>query len=298
MEEMLKEISDSLKSLHGRMDGIEQRLERLEEEKEMETAIELLNSKLDHLERKNISMEKNIAELLQITKEGQAKEDELIRAGLEALLEIAEMLGNATKMIARLPKKIMSEAIEDIDYEETDKWNIENPTMPKKFGRVEKYIDPETKEVKTRIKSYTLREAIGRLYDMSKFLEKANKDLIDIAQTQKLEGGEQHKVNLEVLKKLELILAKQLGMDITQEKYFKVPPWFDYRLSDSGRVMKNRAIDTIKKFNEETKKDMFERMKINKDFLLGSYSRGYRRAYSEEVEKNETKKIKNLQRFG
>jgi hypothetical protein len=208
------------------------------------------------------------------------------------------MIGNATKMIAKLPKKIMAEPIEDIDYEETDKWNVEHPNMPKKFGRKEKYIDPETKEVKTRIKSYTLREAIGRLYDMSKFLEKANKDFISVATTQKIQEGEQYKVNLEVLKNLELILAQQLGIDITQEKYFKVPPWFDYRLAESGRVMKNRAIDTVKEFGEEIKKDMAQRMGVNKKFLLGKYSRGYRRAYSEEVEENENKKIKNLQRLG
>ena len=194
MEEILKEISDSLKSLHTRMDGIEERLE--------------------HLEKENATKE-SINELLKITKEGNEKEEELIRAGLEAILEIAEMLGNAVKMISRLPKKIMAEAIEDIDYDDTDKWNIEHPDDPKKFGRIEKYIDPKTGEVKSKIKSYTLREAISRIYDMSKFLEKANKDLINVAQTQKLEEGEQYQTNLEILQNLELIIAKQLGKNIT-----------------------------------------------------------------------------------
>ncbi len=186
----------------------------------------------------------------------------------------------------------VAEAIEDIDYDDTDKWNIEHPDDPKKFGRIEKYIDPKTGEVKSKIKSYTLREAISRIYDMSKFLEKANKDLIDVAQTQKLKEGELYKTNLEILQDLELIIAKQLGKDITPEYNFEQELDFRYviRLQDSKRVMKNKAIDTIHEIREDVEKDVYGRMKMNKEFLLGENSKGYRKAYSEEVEKIKVKR--------
>ncbi len=290
MEEILKEINKSLKQLHDKVDHIEERVSTIE--------------------KQNIQIKDTLEAMEKTVKEEVVKNEndrDISNAVAQAILEVGKMLESATKMIANLPKKLLSEKIADVDFEQTDKWNVKNPNNLKKIGRVEKYIDPKTKEVKTKMRTYTLKEALERIFDMNKYIEKASKDLIEVAKTQRLHEVTQYKTNLRVLSDLELILLKvQAGVSMEEliygdHIYMKAPHYgVDERTEDkltNARIQtKNRAIDTIERFEKEGEDNLAKSIRMNISYILGKGSKGYRKAYSEEINDMEDKKIDNLQR--